>query len=146
MWYFTCLFLCPTWVFYVQDECLFLCPTWYSYVQDESTKCMPYPTLYFYDQDGSTKCLIYVIFHLFIFMSNMIFLCPGWIYEMLAKCKIAFIYFHVRHMRKIDLSAYAQDEYGRWMKISVDELLRKKNGQTHVHRNWHVRNWQRAVI
>ena len=41
------------------------------------------------------------------------FLCPGWMYQMLAIYNIAFIYFHVRHTRKIDLSVYAQDEYGR---------------------------------
>ena len=63
------ILLCPGWIYEIFTiwiyTCLCLCPTWVSYVKDEST-----------------KWLRYVILHLLNHMSNMIFLCPGWIYEM----------------------------------------------------------------
>ena len=70
--------------FHVEDGsayiCLILFLTQYSYVKDEST-----------------KCLLYVKLHMFIFMSNMIFLCPGWMYKMFAICDIALVYSYVQH-------------------------------------------------
>ena len=89
------IFLCPGWIYgkYVISNiilscpgsiyemftiwiytCLWLCPTWVSYVKDEST-----------------KWLLYVILHLFNLMSNMIFLCQGWIYKMYAISNMIFL-------------------------------------------------------
>ena len=61
-------------------------------------------------KDESTKCMLYVILHSFILMSNMIFLCPGWIYKMIAICNIALVYSYVQHeffMSMMNLLMYA---------------------------------------
>ena len=61
--------------------------------------------VYFYVKDESTKCML---------MSNMIFLCQGWIYIMIAICNIALVYSYVRHdifMSRMNLrNAYVQHE------------------------------------
>ena len=72
------ILLCPGWIYEIFTiwiyTCLCLCPTWVSYVKDEST-----------------KWLLYVILHLFNLMSNMIFLCQGWIYKMYAISNMIFL-------------------------------------------------------
>ena len=57
---------------------IFICIDFY--VKDDYTKCMQYPPWYSYVKDEFTKWLRYVILHLLNHMSNMISLCPGWIY------------------------------------------------------------------
>ena len=72
------ILLCPGWIYEMFTiwiyTCLWLCPTWVSYVKDEST-----------------KWLLYVILHLFNLMSNMIFLCQGWIYKMYHMSNMIFL-------------------------------------------------------
>ena len=72
------ILLCPGWIYEMFTiwiyTCLCLCPTWVSYVKDETT-----------------KWLLYVILHMFNLMSNMIFLCQGWIYKMYHTSNMIFL-------------------------------------------------------
>ena len=70
------IFLCPGWIYEMFTIFIYID----FYVKDDYTKCMQYPPWYSYVKDESTKWLRYVILHLLNHMSNMIFLCPGWIY------------------------------------------------------------------
>ena len=99
-------FLCPGWIYkmYAISNMIFLCPGWiyktlvlcdialvYSYVQHD-----------FYVEDGSMKLLLYVILHLFIFMSNMIFFVED------GSAQIFFISYSTCY-------SYVKDESTKWL-------------------------------
>ena len=71
-------FLCQGWIY--KMLALYNIALVYPYVQHDILMSSMNLQNVYYIKDESTKLLLYVQLHLFILKSNMLFLCPGWIY------------------------------------------------------------------